>query len=189
MTTRPTPAGDRWVAASRTLLDDLSTMLEAAGTPSARRHLVESGIVMLVAAFQSTMRQLLVLGARGIGEAVGGDLGLRVQRVLIGESRLARGNASTENIRVDFGRIGIRVWDLDFGPGVEGWVQRGWLDDINEIRNALAHGAPPPPDLGPTDFEGIADAVTTLDAIVKPLERAVLEVIRSAGSNTASEGE
>ncbi len=176
----PTPPGELWQRSRQTLLDDLSRLLEAAGVESARRQALDGSVLVLVASFQAGMRGLLALGARGIGEAVGGDLGLLVQFALTADSRLARGNASADNLRVDFERIGIEAWSLDFGRGVEGWVQRGWLDDINEVRNAIAHGGMRPEALGIVDFERVGEFADSLNTIVCVVESAVVDLINRA---------
>jgi hypothetical protein len=175
-----TPVGLAWRIRRETLLDDLSWLLEASASDSSRRQLIDGGVLVLVAGFQAAMRSLLALGSRGIGDAIGGDLGLIVQRALTADSRLARGNASADNLRTDFARIGIDVWDLDYGVGIEGWVRRGWLDDVNEVRNAIAHGTPPGAALGVIDFERIREFAVSLDAVVVVVERAVVALIERA---------
>ncbi len=176
-----TPVTTAWHEQSQLLLDDLSRLLEASGSASARQYLLDAAVLQLSARFQAAVRRLVATGAKGIGDTIGGRFGARVQRALTIDAPLAKGYASADDLEQDFERIGIDVWNLDFGPEVPGWVQRGWLNDINQIRDAIAQGIDPTEAFGVVDFAEVARLAGLWGKMIKAFEGAIDDLIETCG--------
>ncbi len=166
-----------WSDQSSRVLDDLSRLLETSTAPAARRALLSGALLQLSGEFQRSVRLVLAAGAKGIADTIGGALGARVQRSLTIDAHITKGYASADDLEIDFERIGIDIWGLDFGPEVPGWVQRGWLDDINEVRDAVAQGIDPADAYGAIDLEVVTRYVGMWGKLLAAFEGAVDELI------------
>ncbi|MGI9187168.1 MAG: hypothetical protein ACR2J9_06560, partial [Gaiellales bacterium] len=179
MTTPDTspPITAAWSVQSDRTLDDLSRLLEVMGDSPSRHALLQGALLQLSGEFQRSVRLVLATGAKGVADAIGGALGARVQRSLTIDALVTKGYASADDLEVDFERIGIDIWGLDFGPEVPGWVQSGWLDDINEIRDAIAQGIDPSEAYGLVDLERVRLYVDMWGTLIAAFEGAVDELI------------
>jgi len=176
--TRP---GRAWMDAQAGLVADVEAMVVASDSDRCRSFVVEASLVSLVSQFQLACRNLFALAASEIESLIGGELGVVVESGLVAGSHLARGNASARNLAADFKRIGVDVWDLQVPVGMEGMTARWALDDVNECRNELAHGRDPDVDVEGLVLADVHNTASTLDMMVRTIERGVVERLRSYG--------
>jgi hypothetical protein len=104
------------------------------------QHLNDAYIVLLAAYFQSFCRNLHTEAARAFA-SVAQPAAVRTAFVAAMESdrRLDRGNASVENIRSDFAKLGMQLWHLVESLDARNRARRIRLNQLLAWRNAIAH--------------------------------------------------
>lgn len=183
-----TPPGRAWEQARIALVADLGALVSDT-RPARTRFVIEAVIVASVARFQLACRDLFLMAATELARRTAGPVAPTIRQGLVAESRLARGNATSAALASDFARVGVDVWDLTFPDGAEGMTVRFELDEINALRNDLAHGRRPAVDDGDLIVEDALDALSVLDGLVRIIELGVVVQLDRVSRRLAANGE
>ena len=141
MHTRASPALAHWRSASRTeishLLDAhlLVRALGPAGAPAAEQVL-HAVVVQLAGRFQRYCRDLHDAAVDALVAAAPARYRSLLKTVLEADRRLDRQNATSAVLESDFRRFDLRLWAALGHPATEA---RRTLDEMNALRNAIAH--------------------------------------------------
>lgn len=99
-------------------------------------------ILRLAAEFQGFTRELHDLGAEAIAADFSGPMVGVVQRSLVLDRQLDRGNAQPSALGADFGRFGIDWWPELTKRDARTTGRQQHLDVLNRARNAIVHSLP-----------------------------------------------
>jgi hypothetical protein len=100
-------------------------------------------ILKISAEFQGFARDLHDLSAERFADWVApgnGHVRHTVRTTLVKGRQLNRGNATTQNLRADFGRFGVNTWTELRKLDARNDQRAQLLDDLQSARNAIAHG-------------------------------------------------
>ena len=128
-------------------LDELvGAHMRIGGSASGRRWQTEqlnwALILRLAAEFQGFARELHDLGARALAVGSNGTMAGIVQRSLVLNRDLDRGNAHPAALGSDFGRFGIEWWPQLKRRDARTARRQHHLELLNRARNAIVHSRP-----------------------------------------------
>lgn len=99
-------------------------------------------ILRLAAEFQGFARELHDLGAQAVAASGSGPMVGVVQRSLVLNRQLDRGNAQPSALGADFGRFGVDWWPELTKRDTRTTGRQQQLDLLNRARNAIVHSLP-----------------------------------------------
>lgn len=99
-------------------------------------------ILRLAAEFQGFARELHDLGAQALAAGNSGPMAGVVQRSLVLNRQLDRGNAQPGSLGSDFGRFGLEWWPELTKRDARTTARQEQLELLNRARNAIVHSLP-----------------------------------------------
>jgi hypothetical protein len=117
-------------------------------------------ILRLAAEFQGFARELHDLGSQAIAAGASGPMVNVVQRSLVLNRQLDRGNARPSALGSDFGRFGIDWWPELTKRDARTTGRQQQLELLNRARNAIVHSLPT--DLAQLEKEGQPPTLATV---------------------------
>jgi hypothetical protein len=150
----PSTALDQWRTIRAGALDELEQAHASVGGSGPGRRYATQQInqayaVLLSSHFQGYCRDLHTEYVEHMVESLGT---INWRATLLGEFTRARkldtGNANPGNIGADFNRLGIEFWKAVLGRDPKHGARRDQLEELNKWRNAIAHQAFDPQQIG-----------------------------------------
>ena len=141
----PSRALQEWSAGRAAALDEIESAHRAVGGSGRGRRYATQQInhayaVLLAGQFQAFCRDLHTECVRRLAAAItpAAYQGV-VREEFLWNRRLDRGNATSENLAADFGRLGLELWVRATAADARNAQRRQLLNELNEWRNAIAH--------------------------------------------------
>lgn len=140
----PSVALLEWQAGRAAALDEIEAAHCAIGGTGpgrrdATRQINFAYAVLLASQFQGHCRTLHTECVTQLVAAVSPVFRPAVSLEFLFNRRLDRGNANSDNLRADFGRLGFDLWTDLVAVDARNVQRRQLLDELNEWRNAIAH--------------------------------------------------
>ena len=140
----PSIALQNWSSIRVLTLDELGMAHQAIGGAGRGRRYATQQInyayaVLLASQFQGFCRDLHTECADAIVRASPPALRVVVDKSLLRDRRLDKGNPNPANIGADFGRFDISFWSVIYRRSPRNEPRRRLLEELNDWRNAIAH--------------------------------------------------